>query len=134
MILSTCKCICILWSLNCSFTSADVELSDDVFTPNIVVPDDPIAGDSFNIFCKLDGVADRLVGGIITLVFEEPVPGGMPVNQFQNGSTFVRPHSFNPAMTSDVGMYSCLVTVRNIPSVGGRFFGDASEQLQIRSE
>ena len=37
-----------------------IALSDAVFTPRIIIPGVPTAGDNFNIICRLDGVVERL--------------------------------------------------------------------------
>ena len=108
-----------------------VALSSDLFTPDIIIPGAPTAGDNFNIICRLDGVVERLVGTpTVSLSFLSP-PGGLSGGQSHDGSAFIRPRIFNPGKTSDVGIYSCLVTVIT-PSLG-LFFGIANRILQIQS-
>ena len=108
-----------------------VALSSDLFTPDIIIPGAPTAGDNFNIICRLDGVVERLVSTpMVFLSFSNP-PGGAPGDQSQDGSAYIIPRIFNPGKTSDVGIYSCLVSVI-IPSLG-TFLGIANRILQIQS-
>ena len=107
-------------------------LSNAVFTPRVIIPGVPTAGDNFNIICRLDGVVERLaVTPIVFLTFANP-PGGTPGDQSQDGSAYNLPRIFNPGMTDDVGTYRCHAIV-DTPS-GGLFFGLTSETLQIRSK
>ena len=108
-----------------------VALSNVLFTPDIIIPGAPTAGDDFNIRCRLDGVVERLVGTpTVTLSFTNP-PGGVSGDQSQDGLSYIRPRFFNPGMTDDVGVYTCLATV--IPSSGGFFGSTSSGILQIQS-
>ena len=109
-----------------------VALSNDLFTPDIIFPGAPTAGDNFNIICKLAGVVERLVGApTVILSFITP-PGGAPgEHQVNDGSGHIRPRIFNPGKTSDVGAYTCIATI--ISPLGG-FFGIATSRiLQIQS-
>ena len=109
-----------------------VALNNDLFTPNIIIPDAPTAGDNFNITCRLDGVVERLVGTpTVILSFNNP-PGGVSGDQSRDGLSYIRSRLFNPGKTDDVGTYTCVAVV--IPSSGG-FFGAASSSgtLQIQS-
>ena len=108
-----------------------VALSNDLFTPDIIIPGAPTAGDNFNIICKLAGVVERLVGApTVSLTFINP-PGGASGEQFDDGSGHIRPRIFNPGKTSDVGAYTCIATI--ISPLGG-FFGIATSRiLQIQS-
>ena len=91
----------------------------------------PTAGDNFNIICRLDGVVERLVGTLaVTLSFPNP-PGGAPGDQSRDGLAYIRPRFFNPGMTDDVGVYTCLAVV--IPSSVGFFGGSSNGILQIKS-
>ena len=106
-------------------------LSNNLFTPAVIIPGAPTAGDDFNIICRLDGVVERLVGTpVVTLSFVNP-PGGEPGEQAHYGTAYIRPRIFNPGKTSDVGTYTCFAVV--IPSTGGYFGRTASETLQIQS-
>ena len=108
-----------------------VALSNDLFTPDIIIPGAPTAGDNFNIICRLDGVVERLVSTpSVILTFINP-PGGAPGDLSQNSSAYIRPRIFNPGETSDVGTYTCAATVI-IPSLG-TFLGIANRILQIQS-
>ena len=81
-----------------------IALSNAVFTPRVIIPGVPTAGDNFNIICRLDGVVERLAVTpfAVTLAFSMP-PGGMAGNQSRNGSAYIREHILNPLMTSGVG-------------------------------
>ena len=117
---------------NVLLSNLHVALSDDLFTPDIIIPGVPTAGDNFNIICRLAGVVERLVGTpIVILSFNNP-PGGSPGDQSPDGSAYIIPRIFNPGITNDVGSYICLSVVR--PSSGGLFGGTASKNLQIRSK
>ena len=108
-----------------------IALNNDLFTPDIIIPGVPTAGDDFNIICRLDGVVDRLVGApTVTLSFVNQ-PGGEPGEQAHDGSAYIRPRIFNPVKTSDVGSYACFAVV--VPSTGGFFGSTASKILQIQS-
>ena len=106
-----------------------VALSNATFTPCIIIPGVPTAGDNFNITCKLDGVVERLaVSPTVTLTFFNP-PGGTPNNQSQNESAYILPHIFNPGMTAAGGTYECVATIiSNLI-----FVESATEVLQIQS-
>ena len=85
-----------------------VGLSNNLFTPDIIIPGLPTAGDTFSIICKLAGVVERLVSGIsVTLSFVSS-PGGVSGDQFLNGSVFIKSRMFNPGRTSDSGLYTCV--------------------------
>ena len=109
-----------------------VALSNDLFTPDIIIPGTPTAGDNFNIICRLNGVVERLVGTpTVTLSFINYPQGGVPGQLSRDGLSYIRPRFFNPGMTDDVGVYTCVAAV--IPSSGG-FFGSSSNGiLQIQS-
>ena len=109
-----------------------VALSSNLFTPDIIIPGAPTAGDNFNIICRLDGVVERLVGTpSVTLSFSHP-PGGMSGDLSRDGLAYIRPRIFNPGMTVDTGIYTCVAVV--ISSSFGFFFGDISSGiLQIQS-
>ena len=108
-----------------------VAFSNDLFTPDIIIPGAPTAGDNFNIICRLDGVVERLVGAPTVLLSFVNTPGGAPGDQSQDRSAYIRPRIFNPGETSDVGTYTCLATV--ILSLGGAFVSATNRILQIRS-
>ena len=106
-------------------------LSNAVFTPRVIIPGVPTAGDNFNIICRLDGVVERLaVTPTVILTFANP-PGGTPGDQSQDGSTYTRPRIFNPVITDDVGTYTCFATII-ILSNGYTTSGTA--QLSINSK
>ena len=108
-----------------------VELSNNLFTPDIIIPGILTAGDNFNIICRLAGIVERLVGTpTVSLLFLNP-PGGAPEDQSQDGSAYILPRIFNPGKTSDVGIYTCVATVF-LPG-RGFFVNTASEILQIQS-
>ena len=108
-----------------------IALSNAVFTPRIIIPGVPTAGDNFNIICRLDGVVERLAVTpfAVTLAFSMP-PGGMAGNQSRNGSAYIREHILNPLMTSDVGTYRC--NASTILSNGG-FLAPIIQVLYIQS-
>ena len=107
-----------------------VALSNDLFTPDIIISGAPTAGDNFNIICRLDGVVERLVGTpTVTLSFTNP-PGGVSGGQSRDGLAYIRPRIFNPGKTNDVGTYTCGAIV--LLSLGV-FSSTASEILQIQS-
>ena len=109
-----------------------VELSNDLFTPDIIIPGELTAGDNFNITCRLDGVVERLVGTptVVTLSFINP-PGGASGDQSRDGSAYIRPHFFNPGTTGDSGTYSCRALVSSSSDM--IFIHSSSETLQIKS-
>ena len=107
-----------------------IALSNDLFTPDVIIPGVPTAGDDFNIICRLDGVVERLVGTpTVILSFINP-PGGAPGDQAHDGSAYIRPLIFNPGKTSDFGTYTCIATV--VPSTGA-FVSVSSGILRIQS-
>ena len=109
-----------------------VALSNDLFTPDIIIPGAPSAGGNFNISCRLDGVVERLVGTpTVSLVFANP-PGGAERDLSQDGLAYIRPRIFHPGKTSDAGNYTCVAAVI-ILSIGDVFGNTASEILQIQS-
>ena len=108
-----------------------VALSNDLFTPDIIIPGVPTAGDNFNIICRLDGVVERLVGTpLVSLAFSNP-PGGVSGVLSQYGTVYIRPRIFNPGKISDVGTYTCAAAV--IPSKESFFGNTTNEILQIQS-
>ena len=58
-------------------------------------------------------------------------PGGMTGNQSQNGSAYIKEHVFNPARTSDAGVYRCNVSTI-LSSI--EFLSYIEEELQIQSK
>ena len=121
-----------VWCVNDGFTYVHVALSNAVFTPRIIIPGVPTAGDNFNIICRLDGVVERMVGERVDMSFRSGgTQGGTLGAQSQNGSAYILPHIFNPGMTDDVGTYTCRVTVE--PPSGSFFTDQTSEELQIKS-
>ena len=89
-----------------------VALSGAAFTPRVIIPDVPTAGDNFNIICMLDGVIERLTDepALVTLSFTV-IQGGARGDQSRNGSVYTLPHIFNPGMTDDVGDYRCRASI-----------------------
>ena len=88
-------------------------LSGAAFTPHVIIPGVPTAGDNFNIICRLDGVVERLAMNpalSVTLTFIA-TQGGASVDTSQNESIYFRPRTFNPGMTDDVGDYRCRAIV-----------------------
>ena len=107
-----------------------VALSDNLFTPDIIIPGTPTAGDNFNITCRLDGVVERLVGTPTVLLLFSSLPGGgVTGNLFRDGLAYIRQHRFNPGMTNDAGTYACIAAVLS----NFFFFSTSSETLQIKS-
>ena len=108
-----------------------VALSNDLFTPDIIIPGAPTAGDNFNITCRLAGVVERLVGTpTVILSFINP-PGGASGDQSRDGLTYIRSHFFNPGTTGDSGTYSCRALVSSSSDM--IFIHSSSETLQIKS-
>ena len=109
-----------------------VGLSNNLFTPDIIIPGLPTAGDNFSIICRLAGVVERLVSGTSVILSFVSSPGGVSGNQFLNGSAFIKSRMFNPGRTSDSGSYTCVSTI----IVNGGIFYTAStnETLQIKSK
>ena len=105
------------------------------FTPRIIIPGVPTAGDNFSILCRLDGVVERLAVTLVSLslAFINPA-GGTAGEMSQNRSAYIRPHFLNPGMTDDVGTYTCLATVIASTSNSTDIFSNASEVLQILSK
>ena len=66
----------------------------------------------------------------VTLAYTS-APGGMSGDILQTGPVRTRLRMFNPGMTDDVGMYTCVATV--ILSSGGFFGGFGSGLLQTQS-
>ena len=108
-----------------------VALSDDLFTPDIIIPGAPTAGDNFKIICRLAGIVEQLVGTPTVILSFVNTPGGAPKDLSHDGSAYILPRSFNPGKTNDVGTYTCAATV--ISSLGGAFISTASEVLQMQS-
>ena len=114
-----------------SYVNIIAALSNNLFTPDIIISGVPTAGDNFNIICRLAGVVERLVGTqTISLSFFN-TPGGAPGDQSQDGSAYIIPRFFNPVMTGDVGTYTCVAIV--IPSSWGLYGSTSVRILQIRS-
>ena len=107
-----------------------VALSDNLFTPDIIIPGVPTAGDNFNITCRLDGVVERLVGTLdVFLLFINVPGGGLTSGQYRDGLAYIRSHFLNPGMTGDTGTYHCRALVIN-----SFFFASySSENLQLKS-
>ena len=91
-------------------------LSNALFSPHVIIPGVPTAGDNFNIICRLDRVVERLaVTPTVLTSFVNP-PGGTAGDQSQDGSTYNLPRIFSPGMTYDVGTYTCFVTIIVVPN------------------
>ena len=84
-----------------------IALNNAVFTPRVTIPGVPTAGDNFNIFCRLDGVIERLAVTVSVGLVYTSAPGGMSGEILQTGPVRTRLRMFNPGMTDDVGMYTC---------------------------
>ena len=107
-----------------------VALSDNLFTPDIIIPGVLTAGDNFNITCRLDGVVERLVGTLDVFLSFITVPGGgLNSDQYRDGLAYIRSHFLNPGMTGDSGTYRCRAFVIN----SFFFVSLSSENLQIKS-
>ena len=119
----------VLWKF---YFNVIVALSSNLFTPDIIIPGIPTAGDNFNIICRLAGVVERLIGTPLVILSFISLPGGVLGELSQDGSAYIIPRIFNPGETSDVGTYTCAATV--ISSSGGGFVSTASGILQIRSK
>ena len=109
---------------------SNLALSNNLFTPDIIIPGVPTAGDNFNIICRLDGVVERLVGTTTVILSFINSPGGAPADQSRDGSAYIRPRIFNPGKTSHVGTYTCVATVIH----GQSFVATSLQALQIRSK
>ena len=108
-----------------------VALNGNLFTPDVIIPGAPTAGDEFNITCRLDGVVERFVGmQAVSLSFSNTP--GMPGQQSQDGLAYSRSFFFNPVTSGDIGTYTCIATV--ISSSGSAFVSSSSETLQIKSQ
>ena len=107
-------------------------LNNAAFTPRVIIPGIPTAGDNFNITCRLDGVVERLVvtPTIVNLEFASPQGGQHTGEQSQELSVYTRQRIFSPGITNEAGAYTCFSTVR-ISS----FYNSASSavRLQIQS-
>ena len=103
-----------------------------MFTPRVIIPGVPTAGDNFNIECRLDGAIERLAATLlsVTLAYSS-APGGMTGETLLTGPVRTRLRIFNPGMTDDVGIYTCAATVISLSS--GFFGGFSSGLLQIQS-
>ena len=93
-----------------------IELTRDLFRPAVTVPGSPIAGEDFNITCRLDGVVERLVVGIVTLAWFLP-SSGTPGIQTRDGTAYTIPLQFTPVVTSNADTYECVVRIQGIPSL-----------------
>ena len=108
-----------------------VGLSNNLFTPDIIIPGLPTAGDNFSIICRLAGVVERLVSGTSVILSFVSSPGGVSGNQALIGSVFIKSHMFNPGRTSDSGLYTCVSTI----VINGNFLtASTNEILQIKSK
>ena len=107
-----------------------IALNNAAFTPRVIIPGVPTAGDNFNIVCRLDGVIERLAvtPALVTLAYSS-APGGMSGATLLTGPVRTRLRMFNPGMTDDVGMYTCLATV----ILSSAFVGLGNGLLQIQS-
>ena len=106
-------------------------LSDAGFTPRVIIPGVPTAGDNFSIICILDGVIERLAVTPLNVTLSFDVsPGGMTGSQSRNGSAYIREHVFNPTRTSDAGVYRC-----SVPTFlsSGKFLAFINEDLHTQS-
>ena len=101
------------------------------FTPRVIIPGVPTAGDNFNIVCRLDGVIERLaVTPLLVNLAYTSAPGGMSGDTLQTGLVLTRLRMFNPGKADDVGMYTCIATVIVLSS---GFIGLGNGLLQIQS-
>ena len=108
-------------------------LSNAVFTPRVIIPGVPTAGDNFNIICRLDGVVERLpLMPSVLLGFAFP-PGGISGETSMDGDAYFRPHIFSPGMTDDVGTYQCRAVV-DLPPASSFTSPLISDILQINSK
>ena len=108
-----------------------IALSGAVFTPHVIIPGVPTAGDNFNITCNLDGIVERLaVTPLAVMLAFSMSPGGIAGNQSQNGSAYIRQHFFDPIMSGDVGTYRCGVSMF---LSNGKFLAHTIEVLHIQS-
>ena len=88
-------------------------LNSAAFTPRVIIPGVPTAGDNFIIICRLDGVVERLTNppSRVTLNYDS-IPGGEAEDQMEDGLAHILPRQFNPGTTSDAGIYTCDAAVR----------------------
>ena len=108
-----------------------IALNNAAFTPRVIIPGVPTAGDNFNIECRLDGVIERLaVTPALVLLTYTSAPGGISGDTLLTGPVRTILRMFNPGMTDDVGMYTCFATVVVLSSP---FIGFSSGLLQIQS-
>ena len=107
-------------------------LTGALFTPRLIIPVAPTAGDSFSIICRLDGVVERLVSGPVIILSYIVAPGGLTPPMSRDGLAYIREQVFASGMLSDVGIYRCLASIFDLPnSATFNVFG--SGILQIRS-
>ena len=106
-------------------------LSNAVFTPRVIIPGVPTAGDNFNIICRLDGVVERLAVTPTVILTSIIPPGGTAGDQSQDGSAYTLPRIFTPGMTDDVGTYTCSATVFVVPNI---YMNSGTALLRINSK
>ena len=107
------------------------------FTPDIIIPGAPTAGDEFNIKCTLaiDGVVGILESirlPMVSLSFIDLPGGGVTGNLIQDDLAYIRPHFFNPITTDDTETYTCVAAITDT-SLSKLFFSSSSGTIQIKS-
>ena len=107
-----------------------IDLTRELFTPTVIVPRIPTAGEDFTITCRLDGVVERLVVGTVTLGWFLP-PGGTPGMQTRDGTAYTIPLQFTPVMTMNAGTYRCVTEIQGIPSLN--VFEVQGEVMRVQS-
>ena len=118
--------------MNIGFLYPHTALTEALFTPRLIIPVAPTAGNSFNIICRLDGVVERLVSVARVSLSYDVTPGGLTGSTTREGLAYVRQQIFASGMLSDVGTYECLATVLKLPNSNNfNVFGIGV--LQIRS-
>ena len=108
-----------------------IGLSNNLFTPDIIIFGMSTAGDNFSIICRLAGVVERLVSGTSVILSFVSSPGGVSGDQSLNGSAFFKSHLFNPGRTSDSGSYTCVST---IIVNGENLTASTNEVLHVKSK
>ena len=97
-------------------SSCVVALSNNLFTPVIIVPGIPTAGENFAITCRLDGVVERLATRRVTLALFGKVSATVVATDI--GTPVIVSHQFTPVRTSDAGSFTCDAIIHNIPTSG----------------
>ena len=120
-------------SANCTLYYKIIALNNAAFTPRVIIPGVPTAGDNFIIICRLDGLVERLTNPPSRVILNYgSTPGGEAADQIEDGLAYILPRQFNPGTTSDAGIYTCDAVVQ-FSGGGGAFSPFADGTLRIQS-